>query len=216
MSGGVSGTTPYPWPYDGDLGGARTALVVVVPAGTGMVDGDLLAAVADLAGAVREVRGLVVLAVTAAPGRPSSTRLAPAAEVEPSGAVAPTGARVPAVVPDELVRATGATRTVHAGGLDAFYGSDLDLVLRSRGIERLLLAGVGLETAVHSTMRDANDRGYECLLVVDACAPVDAGLVPAAVSMIEMSGGIFGAVGRSADVVAALSPAALRPEGALT
>jgi nicotinamidase-related amidase len=96
---------------------------------------------------------------------------------------------------------------VHAGGIDAFYGSDLDLILRTAGIVRLLLAGCDLETSVHSTMRDANDRGYECLLVVDACAAVDQGLVAAAVSMIEMSGGIFGAVGRAADVIAALDPA---------
>jgi nicotinamidase-related amidase len=103
-----------------------------------------------------------------------------------------------------------------AGGLDAFYASDLDVVLRRRGVRRLLLAGVGLETAVHSTMRDANDRGYECLLVVDACAPIDPALVPASVSMVETSGGIFGAVGRVADVVAALAPAhSPTTEGAL-
>ena len=78
-------------------------------------------------------------------------------------------------------------------------------MLRTGRIRRLLLAGVGLETCVHSTMRDANDRGYECLLVLDACVPIDPSLVPASVSSIEMSGGIFGAVGTSADVIAALS-----------
>ena len=56
-------------------------------------------------------------------------------------------------------------------------------------------------------MRSANDRGYECLLVVDACAPLEPELVPAAISMVEMSGGIFGAVGTTAPVLAALDAA---------
>ena len=60
---------------------------------------------------------------------------------------------------------------------------------------------------MHSTMRSANDRGYECLLVVDACAPLDPDLVPPAISMVEMSGGIFGAVGTTAPVLAALAAA---------
>ena len=71
----------------------------------------------------------------------------------------------------------------------------------------LLLVGLGLETTVHSTMRSANDRGYECLLVVDACAPLDPDAVPNAVSMVEMSGGIFGAVGLTDPVLAALDAA---------
>ncbi|NKY41308.1 cysteine hydrolase family protein, partial [Cellulomonas septica] len=98
-----------------------------------------------------------------------------------------------------------------AGGIDAFYASDLDLVLRTRGVRRLVLAGVGLETCVHSTMRDANDRGYECLLVVDACVPVAPDLVGAAVSSVEMSGGIFGAVGRTAAVVTSLTTRPVSP-----
>ncbi len=63
-------------------------------------------------------------------------------------------------------------------------------------------------------MRDANDRGYECLLVLDACVPIDPDLVTASVSSIEMSGGIFGAVGTSADVIAALTTVP-EPLGAL-
>jgi nicotinamidase-related amidase len=54
-------------------------------------------------------------------------------------------------------------------------------------------------------MRSANDRGYECLLVADACRPVDPALRAPALSMIEMSGGIFGAVGQSAQVLRALT-----------
>ncbi len=96
---------------------------------------------------------------------------------------------------------------VAAAGIDAFFGSPLDPVLRSLGTDLLLLVGLGLETTVHSTMRSANDRGYECLLVVDACAPLDPDAVPNAVSMVEMSGGIFGAVGLTDPVLAALTRA---------
>ena len=93
---------------------------------------------------------------------------------------------------------------IAAVGIDGFHGSPLDTLLRGARTDRLLLAGAGLETCVHSTMRSANDRGYECLLVTDACAAYDEQLVAQAISMIEMSGGIFGAVATSAAVLDAL------------
>jgi len=95
--------------------------------------------------------------------------------------------------------------TIASVGIDGFFGSSLDAHLRARGFERLILVGAGLETSIHSTMRSANDRGYECLLVVDACLAYDDAVTPASVSMIEMSGGIFGAVGTTAAVVDALA-----------
>ena len=190
MSHHVPATTPYPWPYDGDLAGSGTALVVLMPEGTRPAAAELIDAVSDLAGAVRRCGGTVISATTT---RPPRVRLPSGSPAGPSTA-SPLGWLL-------------SDHVVHAAGIDAFYGSDLDLILRTAGIVRLLLAGCDLETSVHSTMRDANDRGYECLLVVDACAAVDQGLVAAAVSMIEMSGGIFGAVGRAADVIAALDPA---------
>ena len=184
----VSATTPYPWPYDGDLGGAQTALLVVLTADAGPSAATVAPQLEALADAVRSVGGAVIVVRTTAPP-PGGSRL--------RGPVAP-GSDLPGLlVPDiDMV----------AGGIDAYYASDLDIVLRTGRYRRLILAGVGLETCVHSTMRDANDRGYECLLVLDACVPVDPALTAASVSSIEMSGGIFGAVGRTADVVAALSP----------
>ncbi|KQR16850.1 cysteine hydrolase family protein [Cellulomonas sp. Leaf334] len=174
----VSGTTPYPWPYDGDLRGAGTALLVVLPAGV-----DPPEDTEPLAAAVRASGGMVVVVRTTAPA---------------PGALRPPG------IPSEAAAGV-ADLDLTAGGVDGFYASDLDLVLRTGRVRRLLLAGVGLETCVHSTMRDANDRGYECLLVLDVCVPVDPSLVAASVSSIEMSGGIFGAVGTSAEVMTALS-----------
>ena len=84
---------------------------------------------------------------------------------------------------------------VTASGVDGFYGGPLGPLLRRDGVDQLLLAGFGLEATVHSTMRTANDAGLECLAVVDACVALDPELTPRTVSMIEMSGGIFGAVG---------------------
>jgi nicotinamidase-related amidase len=98
-----------------------------------------------------------------------------------------------------------------AAGIDGFYGSPLDAILHRNERTHLLVAGLGLETAVHSTVRRANDRGYECLTVIDACLPHDTALVPASRSSIEMSGGIFGAVGASADVLAAYRSTLIDP-----
>ena len=91
-----------------------------------------------------------------------------------------------------------------AVGIDGFFGSQLDSLLRASHLTHLLLVGVPLETAVHSTMRSANDMGYECLVVQDATAALDPGLKSNTLSMIEMSGGIFGAIGTAAAVQAAL------------
>jgi nicotinamidase-related amidase len=111
----------------------------------------------------------------------------------PAGAA--LGLRLPGAPP---------TLEVRAHGWDGFFQSGLDGELRRRGRDQLLLAGDCLETGVHSTLRSANDRGYECLLVADACAPLDPALAAASLSMVEMSGGIFGAVGQTAPLLLAL------------
>jgi nicotinamidase-related amidase len=73
-----------------------------------------------------------------------------------------------------------------------------------------VLGGLGLETAVYSTMTGANDRGYECLALIDASAPHDAQVAERALCSITMSGGIFGAVGTSTALCAALEGASQR------
>jgi nicotinamidase-related amidase len=89
---------------------------------------------------------------------------------------------------------TADPRTVTAAGWDGFAGSDLDRLLRQDRRTTLVIVGRWLEVGVHSTLRSANDRGYECALVADACSAWDETLRPASLSTIEMSGGIFGAV----------------------
>jgi nicotinamidase-related amidase len=104
-----------------------------------------------------------------------------------------------------LGRPTPSAVTVRADGLDGCFGGPLEPELRRRGRTHLLVAGLGLEGPVHSTLRSLNDRGYECLLVADACAPLDPAVAPAAAAMVTMSGGIFGAVGTVTPILRALT-----------
>lgn len=181
--GTVARTRPYPWPFDGGLVAAGTVLLVTTASGTS-TGAEVRARLDALATVLRTSGGAVVAATTCLDGvGRAPRRTGPAPPVSPG-------------LVDHLV----AARKV-----DAFYGTDLDLVLATLGARRLLLAGAPLETSVHSTLRSANDRGLECLLLEDAVVAHDPGLRAASLSTVEMSGGIFGAVGRSTDVVTALT-----------
>jgi nicotinamidase-related amidase len=176
----IDQTTPYAWPYDGNLVPARSALLVVTPRVGPGVQGTVVASRVDaIARQLTAVGGTVIQVVTVPPAH------------DPCGTEA---AFLP--LPE---------RTIRSQGIDGFYGSSLDPLLRREGIDQLLLAGAGLETCIHSTMRSANDRGYECLLVLDACLAYDDSLLDSARSQVEMSGGIFGAVGSTEHVLAALA-----------
>jgi nicotinamidase-related amidase len=188
----VADAEPYPWPYDGRLDPSRLALVVA---------GD------QQAWADRSVRATEVTAVIDESAR--VLRAAGAAVVHLRHAVSvarPSG--LPPRRADEgwgMVTALGAgDAVVDTGGVSGFFASPLDALLRSRGVDHLVLAGFGAEAAVDSTLRAANDRGYECLTLVDATAPFDESTGRHALSSITMSGGIFGAVAASAALLAAL------------
>jgi nicotinamidase-related amidase len=90
-------------------------------------------------------------------------------------------------------------------GKGSFYATDLDLLLRTRGITHLVFTGITTDVCVHTTMRDANDRGYECLLLTDCTGATDVGNYEAALKMVTMQGGVFGAIAHSSDLLAALA-----------
>jgi nicotinamidase-related amidase len=93
-------------------------------------------------------------------------------------------------------------------GKGSFYATDLDLILRNLGVTHLVFTGITTDVCVHTTMRDANDRGYECLLLEDCTGATDHGNYLAALHMVKMQGGVFGAVAHSRDLLKALGAAA--------
>lgn len=92
-------------------------------------------------------------------------------------------------------------------GKGAFYNTTLTHSLLSRRITHLIFGGVTTEVCVQTTMREANDRGFECLVLADCCGATDLGNHEAALKMVTMQGGVFGAVGRSTQVLASLGRA---------
>jgi len=121
-----------------------------------------------------------------------------------------------AISPLALDRLPPTTIHVSSSGIDGFFAGELDLTLRTNRISQLIVAGLGLEGPVHSTLRSANDRGFEGVVVTDACAPADPDLVAGSLSSICMSGGIFGAVVGLRAVLKVLAPAAPPPLVPLT
>ncbi len=171
-------TRPYPWPYDGTLEPRRLALVVVGAQEWGA------AHTVDPAGA------LEALERTAKVVRDAGGSVV---------VVLRAGAGDPRFDPD------AGDVVVDCAGMSGFAGGPLDVRLRALGRTHLAIGGLGLETAVYSTVGGASDRGYECLTLADAAAPHDGAVATGALSSITMSGGIFGAVGTSADLLDLLS-----------
>ena len=88
-------------------------------------------------------------------------------------------------------------------GKGSFCATDLELCF-VRDIEHMVLTGITTDVCVHTTMRDANDRGYECVLMEDCSGATDIGNHERAIKMITMQGGVFGAVAKSTDLIGAI------------
>lgn len=89
-------------------------------------------------------------------------------------------------------------------GRGAFAHTDFELLLRIKGIKNLVLAGVTTDVCVHTTMREANDRGFDCVIIEDGTSAAEVDLHVAAIKSVGMEGGIFGASAKMSDVVDAL------------
>ena len=203
MTAGLAVTAdPSPWPYDGRLDGRRLALVIAgdQPAWARRSSGAtaVAAVIGRVADAVRRAGGGVVH-VRHGGSSWRATGLPPVRRD-------PTWELATRAEPDDVV--------VDAAGVDGFFGGPLDAELRSRGYDTLVLAGYGAESAVSSTLRSANDRGYECLTLTDGTAPFDDALGARSLHSITMSGGIFGAIASSDALLAAFAPSS-RPLEAL-
>ena len=97
-------------------------------------------------------------------------------------------------------------------GKGSFYDTDLALILKNRGIRTLIVCGVTTEVCVHTTVREANDRGFECLVLADCVGSYFPEFQRVALEMIKAQGGIFGWVANSEEAVKVLNQIA--PAGA--
>ncbi|MCP1673582.1 nicotinamidase-related amidase [Natronocella acetinitrilica] len=95
-------------------------------------------------------------------------------------------------------------RVIDKPGTGTFFCSDLETHLRSRGISNLIIAGVTTEVCVHSTVREAIDRGFNCLVVEDACGAVSVDKHQKAIDMITTETGIFGCTVRASVLIKAI------------
>lgn len=90
-------------------------------------------------------------------------------------------------------------------GHSAFYATDLEIILRNWGVKYLIVTGVTTDVCVHSTVREASDRGYECLVLRDCVASYNPKFHEVGLEMISAQGGLFGRVSSSENFIRAIS-----------
>ena len=213
---------PYPFAFDP----ARAALLVidmqrdfVEPGGFGETLGNdvsqLRAVIPPLQAALAATRDAGITVIHTREGHlpdlsdcpPAKlTRGEPAlriGDIGPKGRILIRGAYGHDII-DELAPADGEL-VIDKPGKGSFYATGLDETLRSRGITSLIVTGVTTEVCVHTTVREANDRGYECLVLADCVGSYFPEFQRYGLAMITAQGGIFGWVTPSEHYLKALS-----------
>ncbi|MFP5361909.1 MAG: cysteine hydrolase family protein [Thermoleophilia bacterium] len=214
---------PYRFAFDP----AATALVIIDmqrdflhPGGFGALLGNdvslLMQVVAPLQAVLEAARAAGMVVVHTREGhRPDLSDCPPSKRARghletPIGAQGPNGrilvrGEAGHAIVDELAPVAGEV-VLDKPGKGAFYATDLEHLLRNRGITHLVVTGVTTEVCVHTTVREANDRGFECLVLSDCVGSYFPEFQEVGLRMIAAQGGIFGWVAASQDLLAVMQP----------